>query len=770
MKEKTSTLIIRGLKRLLMNNLSVARPTWQHHALLVCGLFISLWSFVVCVSWRFHHHPLIQSIVEFSFPSTLLTAVFFFLCGCGFIAAYFYFFKTAKVFGCGVALFSFFLLVQSFGGLGLVVLPYLIVSSAAYCFVLVGICLWSLGGFVKRSGGPLVLNILSSLLVAVAFISLMGSVSGVGTDFLWNALPQMSIASALAFLFIGTVLFFYSCSLLKDAESFSAWIALPVGAFIFLAASLFAGALLQEQKKTIAALEAAEGKALREKILADLKKSGDALEHVARVWVFNKGSSRLLWEEEAKFLISKLQGLEAVLWINKENRLIWIERSGDEKTPFFLNEKTMEGAKEGQKLALSSTYNEKGELFGFILYFPLFVDASFDGFIAGVFDIKKFLKASMPSKGNNYDISVFHNSEALIKEPREGSQKSSSLSSQQPVNMSGLNLDVVVRADDGVLGKWEPHVPKILIFGSLPFMALAAFLIHYALKSKKLSVDFEHAFSQLDRANSVIAEQDRLVSLGSLAAGIAHEVKNPLSIMKSFSELSVGLLEEVNQTLEPYTSLFKQEDKERLGESLGTLQTNLVRICDQSKRATNTIQRMLAHTRANQEPALTDIHALIDEYLTLCYYSVRAQDPAFNVKFTKRYDAQAPKIYIVAEDMGRVFLNLFNNAFYALSLKKKREGSRYSPELMITTQYLNKEFLDVRIRDNGKGIPDSVKSKIFSPFFTTKPVGTGTGLGLSICHTIVIDHGGTLDFVSKEGEFTEFRIVLPVKFDETSSQ
>lgn len=331
-----------------------------------------------------------------------------------------------------------------------------------------------------------------------------------------------------------------------------------------------------------------------------------------------------------------------------------------------------------------------------------------------------------------------------------------------PLNLHGLNLDISIKALDGVLGKREPFLPVIIILSGLLAVVLVSLLIRYALAANRRAEEREKAIAMLRQANDTIAEQDKLVSLGTLTAGIAHEVKNPLNIIKSFSELSLALVEDLDQTLQSDAAGLKAEDREKINETLATLRVNLVRICEQSKRSNNTIQRMLAHTRGSQAATLTDVHSLLDEYLNLSYYGVRAQDPTFSVKITKRYDLSAPKINIVAEDMSRVFLNLFNNAYYALAQKKKGAPKNFVPELIISTLSISGRF-EIRIRDNGCGIPEADKDRVFTPFFTTKPVGIGTGLGLSLSHSIVGEHGGTLDFVSKEGEFTEFHITLPVK-------
>jgi signal transduction histidine kinase len=247
-----------------------------------------------------------------------------------------------------------------------------------------------------------------------------------------------------------------------------------------------------------------------------------------------------------------------------------------------------------------------------------------------------------------------------------------------------------------------------------------------------------------------------MASLGELTAGIAHEIQNPLNFVNNFSEVSKELLGELKDELD------KGDIEEAKVISNDVIQ-NLEKINHHGKRADAIVKGMLEHSRTSsgkKEP--TDINKLADEYLRLSYHGLRAKDKTFNAEMLMRFDPALPKINIIPQDIGRVLLNLFNNAFYAVNEKAKTAGADYKPEVSVTTA-LENESVKIVVKDNGIGIPDAIKDKIMQPFFTTKPTGEGTGLGLSLSYDIVVKgHGGTISVNTKENEFTEFTVSLPI--------
>jgi len=276
--------------------------------------------------------------------------------------------------------------------------------------------------------------------------------------------------------------------------------------------------------------------------------------------------------------------------------------------------------------------------------------------------------------------------------------------------------------------------------------------------------ELKKSLAELKAAQDQLVHSEKMASLGELTAGIAHEIQNPLNFVNNFSELSVEIAHELLEELEK-----PDFDRELVKDLVSDLTQNQEKINHHGKRAANIVTGMLQHARSStgaKEP--TDLNALADEYLRLSYHGLRAKDKSFNAKMSTDFDPTIGKIEVVPQDLGRVLLNLINNAFYAVHQKNTQlsESSQlsesYSPTVTVSTKKL-KNAVEIRIRDNGTGIPDSLKAKIFQPFFTTKPTGQGTGLGLSLAYDIVTKgHGGTMEVETKEGEGTTFLIKLPV--------
>ncbi|MCC6279856.1 MAG: hypothetical protein IT262_04600 [Saprospiraceae bacterium] len=275
--------------------------------------------------------------------------------------------------------------------------------------------------------------------------------------------------------------------------------------------------------------------------------------------------------------------------------------------------------------------------------------------------------------------------------------------------------------------------------------------------------EIEKAYHELKATQAQLIQSEKLASLGELTAGIAHEIQNPLNFVNNFSELSVELAQELLEEIEK-----PNLDKTAVHELVNDLTQNQQKINHHGKRAASIVTGMLQHSRAStgvKEP--TDLNALADEYLRLSYHGLRAKESTFNAKMVTDFDPAVGKVEVIPQDIGRVLLNLINNAFYAVKQREQQlpESSRlsgsYVPKVTVSTQKTDNQII-IKIKDNGTGIPDSVKAKMFQPFFTTKPTGQGTGLGLSLAYDIVTKgHGGTLEVESKEGEGTIFVINLP---------
>jgi signal transduction histidine kinase/ligand-binding sensor domain-containing protein len=275
----------------------------------------------------------------------------------------------------------------------------------------------------------------------------------------------------------------------------------------------------------------------------------------------------------------------------------------------------------------------------------------------------------------------------------------------------------------------------------------------------KEKAEVETTLQELKSAQAQLIQSEKMASLGQLTAGIAHEIQNPLNFVNNFSEVSVELLNELKDG--PLKKL-PEEDKKEADEIVEDLSKNMQKIKNHGKRADAIVKGMLQHTRSSSGvKESTDINALADEYLRLSYHGFRAKDKSFNVTLQTDFDERIGKINIIPRDIGKVLLNLFNNAFYTVAERKKQQGEVYEPTVSLTTKKTDGE-VEIHVRDNGLGIPQKVIDKIFQPFFTTKPTGQGTGLGLSLSYDIVKAHGGQISVESKEEEGTMFRIELPV--------
>jgi signal transduction histidine kinase len=292
--------------------------------------------------------------------------------------------------------------------------------------------------------------------------------------------------------------------------------------------------------------------------------------------------------------------------------------------------------------------------------------------------------------------------------------------------------------------------------------------------------EIEIAYAELGKSHenlkstqAQLIQSEKMASLGELTAGIAHEIQNPLNFVNNFSEVSVDLAKELKEEFEKLD--VSEKDKEYVNEIIGDLSSNQEKINHHGKRASGIVKGMLEHSRASSgKKELTDINKLCDEYLRLAYHGLRAKDKTFNAEMVTHFDPYLPKIEVIPQDIGRVILNLITNAFYAVNeranlLNLERQSGdanltdlAYAPKVTVKTHLTANSQILISVKDNGSGIPEHIKDKIFQPFFTTKPTGQGTGLGLSLAYDIVKAHGGEMKVETKEVEGTEFIIQLPV--------
>ncbi len=303
-----------------------------------------------------------------------------------------------------------------------------------------------------------------------------------------------------------------------------------------------------------------------------------------------------------------------------------------------------------------------------------------------------------------------------------------------------------------------------LLAGLLVLLLITGILSRNNKQKQKAKNKIEKAYSELKATQAQLIQSEKMASLGELTAGIAHEIQNPLNFVNNFSEVSNELLDEMMEQLAVIASGAKQGNGQQVMGIANDLKQNLEKINHHGKRAEAIVKGMLQHsgTSSGQKDP-TDINNLCDEYLRLAYHGLRAQDKSFNASTETDFDKDIGKINVVPQDMGRVMLNLINNAFYAVNEKAKLLSApgAYEPRVAVCTKRLS-DKIEIIVTDNGDGIPQNLIDKIFQPFFTTKPTGQGTGLGLSLAYDIVKSHGGEIKVETEEGKGSSFIFTLPV--------
>ena len=349
-----------------------------------------------------------------------------------------------------------------------------------------------------------------------------------------------------------------------------------------------------------------------------------------------------------------------------------------------------------------------------------------------------------------------------------------SLFSQQKtlqIQTLALNQEQQKQEAEAARRAYQNKVQQYTMLGIIAVFMLIASILFYAngqrkkankaLGQRNQQIETQHkalekSHAELKTTQAQLIQSEKMASLGELTAGIAHEIQNPLNFVNNFSEVSTELIDELQQEID-------NGNYNEVKVIAGNIKENQQKISQHGKRADFIVKGMLEHSRKNTgEKQLTDMNVLCDEFLKLSYHGLRAKDKSFNAEIVTHFDPNLRKVNVLQQDMGRVMLNLFNNAFYAVNQKSKTAVAGYKPEVTVTTS-AEKGYVVIKVKDNGTGIPDAIKEKIMQPFFTTKPTGEGTGLGLSLTYDMVVKgHGGRIQVDSIEGEGSEFVIQLPL--------
>jgi two-component system, NtrC family, sensor kinase len=430
---------------------------------------------------------------------------------------------------------------------------------------------------------------------------------------------------------------------------------------------------------------------------------------------------------------------------------------------FLFNSRFLRAA---QHIALGNAFTRIGNLDSADFYYraaladkrlnqdemPLHISGIMQG-RATLFDLRNELDSGVYFARQAFRVAHNRHLNSLIYE-------SSDLLSKLYRKQGKLDSAMEQRRNQDIQQEEERNRNRIFQFGLTSVITViliaSVLLLRNYRKKQRANLALESALSELKSTQSQLIQSEKMASLGELTAGIAHEIQNPLNFVNNFSEVNSEMINDLKKELKSGNIQFAEEIADSIKE-------NQEKINHHGERAGGIIRSMLQHSRTSSgQKELTDINALCEEYLRLTYHGYRAKDKSFNATFETDLDPGLPKLNVVPQDLGRVLLNLINNAFYSVNEKAKQRADGYDPKVIVSTERLS-DKVEIRVKDNGMGIAATIKAKIFQPFFTTKPTGQGTGLGLSLTYDIITKaHGGELKVESEEGAGCELIILLPL--------
>jgi len=405
-------------------------------------------------------------------------------------------------------------------------------------------------------------------------------------------------------------------------------------------------------------------------------------------------------------------------------------------------------------ISIARIYHETG-ITDSTEYYALnaFSIAQESGFLSNIIEANEFL-SNFYEKKNLQKAYEYNKTAMAYKDSLEALRSMTTFEGFQDLDEQQRRIELETARKE-----FQSRLRMNALLGSTFTLLVIAFVFYRNNRLKqKAKQKIESAYNQLKSTQSQLIQSEKMASLGELTAGIAHEIQNPLNFVNNFSEVNSELIDELEQEIQ-------EGNMDEVKEIAKDIKENEKKIKHHGYRAEGIVKGMLQHSRtSHSEKEPTDLNVLAEEYLRLAYHGLRAKDKSFNADFKTNFDDSLPKINVIPQDIGRVLLNLINNAFYACTERSRSAGSDYQPLVIISTKRYDKS-IEISVKDNGLGIPADIKNKIFQPFFTTKPTGSGTGLGLSLSYDIVKAHGGELKVESplgnESGLGAEFILHLP---------
>lgn len=572
-------------------------------------------------------------------------------------------------------------------------------------------------------------------------------------------------------------------AVVKDKATFSfSWIAIVVRGIVGTCVSIFVYTQANRfENENAMGQFLALSEAHYEAVQNNLKVFENELHSLAYYVLHDKNFGNTVFPEMLQAHIHTFPFTDSLTFINGANSESALDSSENKIFHETISEKT-------PKAILSK---RKGKDTKIVVFFPVLQGGKASGAIQGVIDLHSLLLFNLVGdKKNAMNMVIYEKKgmqtslaslyDAELETPLQPTDTLDKLvlndfRKDYSIHYLGIDLYIVYNAtSEFIAHSWQPIIAASTGVLITTFIVVTAWIL-LEIEKRQFShilheehvIDMEGTMGQLEVAKHRLVAQEQLASLGGLTAGIAHEIKNPLNFINNFSTLSLDLMDTIDEITNKAKAAIGEQDQEELSDTMKTLRENIATIYEQGKKADNTIQRMLAHSRGQTgEWVEQDVHNLLEEYINLSYHGMRAKNVNFNVQIKKHFDPSVKTVTVVVNDIGRVLLNLLNNAMQAVEEKRRKiekEGGSYNPTVMITTQNLG-NFIRIWVWDNGIGIKEENRSKIFTPFFTTKPAGVGTGLGLSISYNVVTrEHSGSLTFDSKENEYSEFVITIPKK-------